>query len=72
MSESKSKPKREVLAVAWFTFGHKAMHIGFLDADGKIDKEQTYVCFVPDLIDCFSGFLKEVKVYKQVPFGGSG
>lgn len=44
------------------------MMLSFLDSDGKIDKDKTYVCFVPDLIDVFSGFKRSVKVYKQILF----
>ena len=66
MSEKTSK--RKVLAFAWFTLNNKALQIGFLDSDGKIDKDKTYVCFVPDLIDAFGGFRHIIKVYKQLPF----
>jgi len=65
---AESKPKRKVLAFAWFTLNNKALQIGFLDSDGKIDKDRTFVCFVADLIDTFSGFTKSAKVYRQLPF----
>jgi len=68
MNVSEKEGKRKVLAFAWFTLNNKALQIGFLDSDGKIDKDRTFVCFVADLIDVFSGFTKSAKVYLQVPF----
>lgn len=35
-------------------------------SEGKIDKDKTYVCFVPDLIDVFSGFKRSVKVARAL------